>query len=161
MDLVVKRLSFEEMIATHGYVAYTCVGVSMMPLLRERKDIVVIQPQKERPKKYDVLLYKRDGQYILHRVLKVLPNGGYLIAGDHNTFVERDITDEMILGKMTRIIRGGKSIYPTDWKYRLYVHLWVDFYPIRVTILFGKAVFRALIRMFTGRRQEKDVRNEE
>ncbi|MBR4235947.1 MAG: hypothetical protein IKR85_07785 [Clostridia bacterium] len=123
------------MLAEKGYLAYTNVGVSMLPLLRQRRDIIEIHKKTTpRFKKYDVVLYKRSDMYILHRILKVLPHG-YLIAGDNNTFVERDVTDEMILGVMTRMIRGGKSIYPTDFKYKLYTHIWCDCYPLRMLIL--------------------------
>ena len=129
-----KVYTFEEMLKEHQYVAYTCTGFSMLPLLRQRKDIVEIRPVTSRPKKYDVILYKRGDQYILHRVLKVLPDG-YIIAGDHNTFIETDIKDDCILGVMTRIIRNGKSITPDNIWYRLYVHLWCDAYPVRMLLL--------------------------
>ena len=118
-----------------GYLIYTNVGCSMMPLLRQRRDIIEIRKKdSDRCKKYDVVLYTRGEKYILHRVLKVLPEG-YLIAGDHNTFVERDVTDGMILGVMTRVIRNGKDIYMDNPWYRLYVHLWCDCYPLRMLIL--------------------------
>lgn len=139
----IQYYTFEDMLAIHGYVVYTCVGVSMMPMLRPRKDIVEIRPLTTRPKKYDVVLYKRKGQYILHRILKVLPDGGYYIAGDHNTFVERDVTDEMILGKMVRVLRNGKDVRLADWRYRLYVHLWCDVYPVRMFLLKCKAFIGA------------------
>lgn len=144
--LEAKKLSFEDMLQMMGFIAYTCVGVSMLPLLQQKKDIVEIQPIKGRPHKYDVILFKRNGNYILHRVLKVFPKGGYLIAGDHNTFLERDVTDEMILGKMVRIIRDGKSIYPTDWRYRVYVHLWCDAYPVRMFLLRCKSFIGARLQ---------------
>ena len=106
----VQQVSFEELLEKDGVLVYTNVGCSMMPLLRQRRDIIEIRKKgPERCKKYDVALYKRGEKYILHRVLKVLPDG-YLIAGDHNTFVERDVTDKMILGVMTRVIRNGKDI---------------------------------------------------
>lgn len=131
----VRFVSFEEMLRQDGYIVYTNVGCSMLPLLRERRDIIEIRSKPEtRCRKYDVVLYKRGNQYILHRVLKVLPEG-YLIAGDHNTFVERDVTDAMILGVMTRVIRGGKSIRPEDWRYRLYVRLWCAPWRLRMTLL--------------------------
>lgn len=114
---------------------YTAVGFSMMPLLRQRRDIIEIRKKEpDRCKKHDVVLYKRGEMYILHRILKVLPEG-YLIAGDHNTFVERDVTDGMILGVMTRVIRNGKDIYMDNPWYRLYVHLWCDCWPLRMLIL--------------------------
>ena len=77
------------------------------------------------------MLYKRGKGYILHRILKVLQEG-YLIAGDHNTFIETDVTDDMIIGVMTRIIRNGKTITMDNPIYLLYVHLWCDYYSIRI-----------------------------
>ncbi len=128
-------LSFEELLREKGYLIYTCSGFSMLPLLRQRRDIIEVRPKPSaRCRKHDVVLYKRGEKYILHRVLKVLPEG-YLIAGDHNTFVERDVTDEMILGVMVRVIRDGKSISPTDWRYRLYVLLWCAPWRLRMLLL--------------------------
>ena len=126
----------------------------MMPLLRQRRDIIEIRKkQPGRCKKYDVVLYKRGDKYILHRILKVLPDG-YLLAGDNNTFVETDIRDENILGVMTRAIRDGKSITTDNWKYRLYVHLWCDCYPVRMLIL------RVMWKAFGVLRSIKNKKNE-
>ena len=131
------------MLKEDGFLVYTNVGCSMLPLLRQRRDIIEIRPLAARPKKYDVVLYKRGDRYILHRIIKVLPDG-YVIMGDHNTFKEYDVTDDMILGVMTRVVRDGKSITTTDWRYKLYYHIWVDFYPIRVFILKCKAKARGI-----------------
>lgn len=136
--------TFEEILHTNGYILYTNVGFSMMPLLRQKKDIIEIKKNDERYKKYDVVLYKRGKQYILHRILKVLPDR-YVVAGDHNTFLDPPVTDDMILGVMTRVIRDGKSITPDNFWYKMYVHLWCDFYPIRVFLLKAKSfVYRCL-----------------
>ena len=130
-----RQISFEELLERDGVLVYTNVGCSMMPLLRQRRDVIEIRKKgPERCKKYDVALYKRGKKYILHRILKVLPEG-YLIAGDHCVFVERDITDENILGVMTRVRRNGKDISVDNPWYRLYVHLWCDCYPVRMLIL--------------------------
>ena len=130
-----KIYTFEEMLSERGYIVYTCNGASMMPLLRQQRDIIEIRPKgNHRCKKYDVVLYKRGENYILHRILRVLPDG-YIIAGDNNTFPEYDIKDEQIIGIMVRLIRDGKEIRMTDMKYRLYVHVWCDFYPVRMFLL--------------------------
>ena len=135
-----KVLTFEEMLETRGYIVYTNVGHSMMPLLRERRDIIEIRKKGPgRCRKYDVVLYRRGEKYILHRILRVLPEG-YLIAGDNNAFVERDITDEKIIGVLVRVIRNSgkgkrREITPENKGYRFYVHLWSDLYPIRMGIL--------------------------
>ena len=139
--LEARVYTFEDIMKEKGYLVYTNVGVSMMPLLRERRDIIEIRPLQGRAKRYDVVLYKRGDKYILHRVLKVCPKD-YVICGDHNIWREYGITDDQILGVMTRVFRDGKSIYPTDWKYKLYVHLWCDFYHIRAAILYVKMLIR-------------------
>lgn len=142
---VVQYYTFEELLEKDGFIVYTNVGVSMMPLLRQRRDIIEIRKKEPgRCQKYDVVLYKRGGKYILHRILRVLPEG-YLIAGDHNTFVETDVTDDMILGVMTRVIRNGRSITMDNLSYRLYVHLWCDCYPLRMFLLRCKAKARAIL----------------
>lgn len=134
-------MSFEEVIRENGVLVYTNVGYSMMPLLRQKRDIIEIRSLNEKLKQYDVVLYKRGDKYILHRILRVLPNG-YIIAGDHNTFIETDVTDNMILGVMTRVIRDGKTITPDNVWYKLYVHLWCDCYPLRMMILKIKFTIR-------------------
>ena len=132
----VNPTTFEELLNEKGYIVYTNVGLSMMPLLRPRKDIIEIRKKgPDRCRKYDVVLYKRSDKYILHRILKVLPDGKYIIAGDNNTFLEKDITDDQILGVMTRVIRDGKSINVEDQSYQAYVHLWCDAYPVRMGLL--------------------------
>lgn len=131
----IQVMTFEELLNKDGAIVYTNVGASMMPLLRERKDLIEIRRKGEECcRKYDVVLYKRGEQYILHRILKVFPNK-YILAGDHNTFIDPPVTDEMILGVMTRVIRDGKSITPDNIWYKAYVHLWCDFFPIRVLLL--------------------------
>ena len=138
--------SFDEILDREGVLVFTNVGISMLPLLRERRDIIEIQKKGSgRCKKYDVVLYKRDGRYILHRILRVLPSG-YLIAGDNNFFVERDISDVNILGVMNRVIRDGKDITMDDPFYRLYVHLWCDCWPLRMFLLRGKGFISRRLR---------------
>lgn len=137
MQNVIKR-SFEDMLEEKGAFVYTNVGRSMQPLLRQQRDVIEIKKKDtERCKKYDVVLYKRGDIYVLHRILRVLPDG-YIIAGDHNVFVETDIKDENILGVMTKVIRDGKTITPDNVLYKMYVHLWCDFYPLRMCILRNK-----------------------
>lgn len=135
MNPSVQIYTFDKLLNKDGYIVYTNVGYSMMPLLRQKRDIIEIKKKEPgRCKKYDVVLYKRGLRYILHRILKVLPDG-YIIAGDHNTFLEKDVTDDMILGVMTRVIRNGKTITPDNFWYKVYVHLWCDVYPVRMKII--------------------------
>lgn len=123
--------TFEELLNDQGYIIYTNVGDSMLPLLRQQKDIIEIKKKEGRVKKYEVALYKVDGGYVLHRCVSV-EESGYVFAGDHNTYKEYGITDDMVLGVMTRVIRNGKNIYPSSLLYRIYAHFIVDFFSIKV-----------------------------
>lgn len=138
-------MNFEDIIAQQGHLVYTNTGDSMMPLLRQHRDLLVILPKPAgRLKRLDVPLYKRDnGKYILHRVLWVRKND-YVICGDNQWYPECGIEDHHIIGILDAVIRDGKTIplretpeHPkVSWKYKLYVHLWCDFYLLRAPIIF-------------------------
>lgn len=143
--LKAKVYTFEEILEEKGFLIYTNVGYSMLPFLRQRRDIIEIRKRDSgRCRKYDVVLYKWGQNYILHRILKVLPDK-YIIAGDHNTFLDSPVTDDMILGVLTRVIRNGKEITPDNIWYKFYVHLWCDVYPVRMFLLKTKwFIYRCL-----------------
>lgn len=142
-------MTFEEIIAQQGHLVYTNTGTSMMPLLRQHRDLLVIMPKPEgRLHRLDVPLYKRDnGKYILHRILWVRKKD-YILCGDNQWHPECSISDRHIIGILDAVVRDGKTIplrstpeHPhVSWKYRLYVHLWCDFYLLRAPIvwLIGK-----------------------
>ena len=84
---------FEEELEKSGKLVYTTVGVSMRPLIKQDRDISIISKPNGRLKKFDVALYKRpNGQYVLHRVVKVLENG-YVILGDNCVSKEYNIKE--------------------------------------------------------------------
>lgn len=124
--------TFEEIIAREGHLVYTNVGRSMFPLLRQGQDLMVIVPKPDgRLKRYDIPLYRRDsGLYILHRILKVRPDD-YVLCGDNQWHCETGITDRHIIGVLQAVVRNGKTIPVTDWRMKLYTHLWCDFFHIR------------------------------
>ena len=135
--------TYEEQLDLHGQLVYTNVGDSMMPLLRENRDLMVITRKNPgRMKKYDAILYRRpDGKYIMHRILKVRKDD-YILCGDNRWQRETGVKDDWILGVLTAVIRDGKEISVKDWRYRLYEHLWCDFFYIRGGILWLKGKLR-------------------
>ena len=131
-------IKFEDVIDRDGRLVYTNVGDSMKPLIRQDRDILIVEKKEGRLKKYDVPLYKRDsGQYVLHRVLKVRSDD-YVICGDNRYSKEYGITDRNIIGVLTAVVRNGREISMTDIRYRIYVHLWCDFFHVRAFILKAK-----------------------
>lgn len=141
------KSTFEEQIEKTGKLIYTNVGDSMMPLIKQGTDLVIIEKKPEgKLKKYDVPLYKRDsGQYVLHRIMKV-KKGQYIICGDNRWHREYGIEDRHIIGVLTGIVRGERTISCKDLRYRLYCHLWCDFFYVRAFILMIRYCSKKIIR---------------
>lgn len=139
-------MTFEEELKLHGQLVFPNKGTSMMPLLRQNRDLMVIDRRGNQPlKKYDTVLFKRDnGQYVLHRILKIREND-YLICGDNCCQLE-PVRDSQILGILTAVVRDEKTISVTDPGYRFYVHLWCDFYPIRALLIRMRSLCGWVIR---------------
>ena len=142
-----SKRQIEDVLTEEGLFVSTTVGVSMFPMLRNRRDTIIVMPYEGRLKKYDVPLYKRGSDYILHRIIEVLPDS-YVICGDNCIQKEYGITDEQILGVLTGFYRGSKQIDMDSWGYtlymfrgkqinmdgfgyKLYVCVWCRLYPIR------------------------------
>lgn len=139
--------SFENELETNGKLIYTNVGVSMMPLIRENRDVMVIEKLSDSPKKLDAVLFKRDGftgrgKYIVHRIVKIRKDGKYFIAGD-NCFDGEIVDKDHILGILTAVVRDGKKINFSGFKYFIYLHCWCAPYRLRFFILKIKSGIRA------------------
>lgn len=144
-----EPLHIEEVLEKQGFYMSTTVGTSMYPLLRNRRDTIVIYPVTEPLKKYDVPLYRRREKYVLHRIVKVTPQG-YVICGDNCIQKEYDITQDQIIGVLRGIRRGEREIKMDGISYQCYCRLWVAFYPVRCVV---KRVIRKLkngIKKVTG-----------
>ena len=143
-----------RIIEAEGRYVSTSVGFSMKPMLRSRRDTVVIVPKTGRLKKYDVPLYEAGGKLILHRVVKVLPDG-YVIRGDNCAFTERGITDSQILGVLCEFWRGEKRISVNDAGYRIYSRIWVISYPVRFLYKKCRSALGALVKKITKKGNSK------
>ena len=148
-----KKYTFEEILQKYGKLIYKNKGTSMLPLIREDRDLIIIEKKTDsRCKKYDVVLYRRkSGEYVLHRILRVRKDD-YVTAGDHCTYKEYGITDGNILGVLTAVVRDGKTVKTTDKMYLLYTHLWCDFYYFRVLLLKSKAFCSKIKHKLFGKR---------
>jgi hypothetical protein len=127
--------SIEARLEKDGVCVQTTVGMSMYPMLRNRRDRVVIRPVgKERLKRWDLPLYRRpDGKYVLHRIIGVR-DGHYVIRGD-NTYAKEIVPDEWILGVMTEFYRGEQHVRADQRSYRFYAAAWQTIYPVRRFLL--------------------------
>lgn len=116
----------------------------MEPMLKQNRDLVIIRVPVSRLKKYDVALYKRGENYVLHRVVGI-GDDYYLIRGD-NTFTIEKVPDSNVIGVLTEFKRNGKLYKTNDKRYLLYAKCWNRIYPVRAgafqSISFAKSVSR-------------------
>ncbi len=137
-----NRLSYEEILNRDGKYIFTPVGTSMLPLLRQHRDTVLVEKKIKRLKKYDVALYKRkNGEYVLHRIMKVGEND-YTFCGDNHTTLEKGVKEEQVLGVMTAFWRDEKKIETTAFSYKLYTKIWCLSLNLRKVMLVVKRIFK-------------------
>lgn len=122
-------MTFEELLKRDGRLVYRTKGVSMEPMLRQNRDLVTIRVPSSRLKKYDVALYTRGKDHVLHRVIGVEPDH-YLIRGD-NTYATEHVPDSAVIGVLSSFVRKGKEHAVTEPGYQRYVRFWDAIYPLR------------------------------
>ena len=85
-------------------------GTSMLPLIREGLDSVILSPLPDKILSGDIILYKRDsGQFVLHRVMKA-KNGSFTMCGDNQVVFEKGITRQNMIALASGIIRDDEEI---------------------------------------------------
>ena len=135
--------TFEEIPSRDGRLIYKTRGVSMQPMLYQNRDLVIIETFEGRLKPYDVALYRRGKQYVLHRVLS-LGDGVYYIRGD-NTYTIETVPEGNVLGVLTGFVRKGKQHQVTEPGYRFYSRFWHFIYPLRLFRLRMRSRFKKLL----------------
>ena len=129
METTNEKLKIEDVLKEKGVYMGPTVGVSMLPMLKTRRDTIVVKPKTERLKRLDVALYKRGEDYILHRVLESV-DGGYIIRGD-NCYADENVPEDAVIGVLTEFFRKDKHILCTDEKYIRYAEKRLKTYKFR------------------------------
>ena len=119
-----------ERLAAGQSVHFSPRGISMMPMLRQGIDSVVLSPVSERLKKYDLPLYQRDdGTYILHRIIRV--EDAYTCMGDNQFVPEPGLRHDQMIAVVTAFYRGERKHTVSEPGYQIYCRLWHYSRPVR------------------------------
>ena len=111
-------------------VRFSPMGVSMLPMLRQGIDSVVLSPVPEKLKKYDLPLYQRDdGKFILHRIVQV--GDTYTCMGDNQFQPEPGLRHDQMIALVTAFYRGERQIHCDSPLYQLYCRVWHYSRPVR------------------------------
>nr|WP_311471701.1 S24/S26 family peptidase [uncultured Porphyromonas sp.] len=99
-------------------------GSSMLPLIRDTRDTIVLSALSEDSIQVGRLLLVRIPQgYALHRVERI---EGHIITlrGDGNPYQREQCTPDQVLAEATAILRGKKVIELGSRLWWCYEHLW-------------------------------------
>jgi hypothetical protein len=130
----VDRLDFLRImtVAEDGSVIPLLVtGTSMLPFLLDRRSVVYLEKDRSyQPKRGDIVLFLRpDGAWVLHRVVRLLPNGKLLINGDGQAWTET-IMPQQIMARVVRICRRKRIFSTENVIYRVLSRMWMPLRPI-------------------------------
>ncbi len=121
----------EEKLKSGGTFEININGTSMLPLLTQKRDTVILRAFDGKLKKYDIPLYRReDGAFVLHRAVRTGENS-FCACGDNQWEIEKDIAYARIVGVTAAVVRNGKKISENSFGYRLYGAIWTLFRPMR------------------------------
>ena len=115
-----------------------------MPFLRHNRDEVFFSEPKRALKKGDIVFYQREsGQFVMHRIQRVRPEGYYII-GDNQTVIEGPVAREQIFGIVTRVIRNGVEMGPGDFWWEAFEYVWIRMIPLRRLVML---IYRMYIKI--------------
>lgn len=109
-------------------------GSSMAPFLAHGRDTVYLSRITRPLKRGDMILFRRDsGAYILHRILRVRPEG-YTLIGDAQNWTE-EVRPDQALALVTAVRRKGKLLGPGSFWWIFFEKVWLRMIPARHGIL--------------------------
>ena len=106
----IKGIS-EELLRSGTNVRINTRGLSMFPFINTG-DRITISPEKN-PAIGDNILFKKEGQMLCHRIVKVFEKDGiryYQTQGDSHFNLDDPMTSDQILGKVVKIERENVSL---------------------------------------------------
>ncbi len=124
MTFDVTHSSMEEQLALHGEHYATTVGYSMKPLFRNHGQTVKLVKYAGSAKRDDVIMWRdHTGKYLLHRVVRVTPDG-YVTRGDNHRHDDPPVTHDRVVAVLVGYYKKEKYIPVTARRYRMYVRMW-------------------------------------
>jgi len=145
-----------EQLDREGFLLCPNKGTSMLPLIRQGRDIMRIDRiVPEEVRLYDAVLFRRGEQFVLHRVVRCSGERFY-IRGD-NTLTGEWVQPEKILGRLTEVLRDGKRRLRMDSPaWRVYARAWTWGFPIRYVAVRGLRLIHKVYKKACMQKKKAD-----
>lgn len=129
-------------------VSMRIVGSSMSPFLIHDRDLITFKAPERELRKGDMVFFQREsGQYVMHRIYAVKPDGYYMV-GDAQTEIEGPISQEQIFAVIIKVRRKGKWLEPGNFWWNFFERVWINIIPFRKVV----TVFYGLVYKLRGRK---------
>ena len=137
----------EEIINSGGQCKLRVTGYSMTPILKHLRDSVILtSPRIRKIKKGEIVFIQRKtGEYVLHRVLKIIDDETFIMNGDAQQWVEV-VKNNQVIGVCCKIVRDNKEISCDNLIYKCVIKIWQLFMPIRHIIFKMNATIKKLYK---------------
>ncbi|WP_270304432.1 S24/S26 family peptidase [Terrisporobacter petrolearius] len=137
----------EEIIKNGGHCKLRVTGYSMIPILKHLRDSVILTSSRNRPiEKGEIVFIRRNtGQFVLHRVYKIIDDNTFVMNGDAQQWLEV-VKNDQVIGVCSKIIRDNREISCDNWKYKSIIKIWQFFRPIRNYIFKINNIMKRIIR---------------
>ena len=110
-----KRGLFLEVLRSFGAARLAVTGTSMLPAIWPGDVLEVRRQGVGDAQRGDVVLFRRDGRLVAHRVVERLDreSGNLLVTrGDRQRATDPPFSSEALLGRVTRVLHGNRRKVP-------------------------------------------------
>ena len=156
----VVKSDYKTELEKNGAIAFVPAGNSMWPIIKNKKQSVIVKRKTERLAPYSVAFYLRPtGVFVLHRVIEVLDNG-YLCSGDSQLETEV-VLEDWVFGVLDGFYQGKNYISVSDDSYKKTVEKWYKNPVLRErkikSFYFWQRVKNKLKKIFRSKKDDNNV----
>lgn len=120
-----------EVLQTGGVLHLKPMGLSMLPLIRQKRDEIWLKSVELPIRKNQIYLFRRsDGSFVLHRCISVRPNG-LTFRGDNQLKKERGIQPTQLVAELDHLCRKGKMMQPDSFEFRMFARIALPYFVCR------------------------------
>jgi signal peptidase I len=107
----------------------------MHPTIRNG-DVITVEPSAPANLKIgDIILYRRQSDFIAHRIVKIEERDGrgltFIVRGDASVTCDAPVKPEQVLGKVVCLERDHQTIDPYSLRIRLWTMLYLWLAPLK------------------------------